>query len=42
MGENMATTDKPPVDDKCRVRVAIVDDDEDIVEVLGEVLRRAG
>ena len=38
----MARTDQSVVGDKSAVRIAIVDDDDDIVDVLGEVLRRSG
>jgi FixJ family two-component response regulator len=38
----MVRTEKRIIDDKRSVRIAIVDDDDDIVDVLGEVLRQAG
>lgn len=38
----MGPTEQRLADDKSVVRIAIVDDDDDIVEVLGEVLRRSG
>jgi FixJ family two-component response regulator len=38
----MVRADKRPAEDKRAIRIAIVDDDDDIVDVLGEVLRRAG
>jgi DNA-binding NtrC family response regulator len=42
MGVIMVRADKRPAEDKRAIRIAIVDDDDDIVDVLGEVLRRAG
>jgi FixJ family two-component response regulator len=38
----MVRAEMNPAEDKRSIRVAIVDDDDDIVDVLGEVLRRAG
>jgi FixJ family two-component response regulator len=38
----MVRADKRPAEDRRSIRIAIVDDDDDIVDVLGEVLRRAG
>jgi FixJ family two-component response regulator len=42
MGEIMGRTEQKLAGDKSAVRIAIVDDDDDIVDVLGEVLRRSG
>jgi len=41
-GEIMGRTRQRLAEDKAIVRIAIVDDDDDIVDVLGEVLRRSG
>lgn len=38
----MDRAEKISAEDKRAIRIAIVDDDDDIVDVLGEVLRRAG
>jgi FixJ family two-component response regulator len=42
MGETMGPTEQRLAGEKSAVRIAIVDDDDDIVDVLGEVLRRSG
>jgi FixJ family two-component response regulator len=38
----MVRSENKPAEDKRSIRIAIVDDDDDIVDVLGEVLRRSG